>query len=271
MHRHHFAKLFVLSLWVAASGCTKHAAGIPGSTGPAGQAGANGATVRPSPITGYIQLFDPFANPYPSSPGVTLAVKKGDSLLTSITDSSGKFSLGPLPPGNYDIQVTKPGFDSLKIFVQHSGGDEAKFIGETKLIQTLSTKITNQVYSFQQDAFGNASFVLTTTFTDPLITWPVQRQFEYFFSHTRDRPSQNADYIAGSGQTTSGNQYTLQLLMVNLTQYSSKPFHSGDTVYLKTIVEHPFIDPPTYYDYSADRYVIYPYPGDSATLWFKMP
>jgi len=271
MPRHHFVKLLVLTVLVAASGCTKKADGIAGATGPAGQAGTNGTAVKSSPVTGFIELNDPFANPYPFSPSVTLSVLKGDSLLTVTTDSSGKFSLPPLPPGNYNIHVTKPGFDSLEIYVQHSGGDEAKFIGGTKMIQTLSTKITNQGYSFQTDTYGNSTLLLTTTFTDPLITWPVSREFLYCFSHTKGQPSQKSDYSYYSGQTTSGNQYILQFLMVNLTQNSPKPFHSGDTVYVETIVEHPFIDRDYYYDYTADRYVQYPYPGDSATTWFKMP
>jgi hypothetical protein len=271
MHRYQFATFFVLTLLLTVSGCTKHAEGIAGATGPTGQAGANGATVKSSPITGFIQLFDPYANPYPTSPGVTLSVLKGDSLLTTTTDSTGKFAFPPVPPGSYSIHVTKPGFDSLEIYVQHSGGDDAKFLGETNLIQTLTAKIINQTASFQLDQFGNPEVVLTISYTDPVITWPVQREFYFYFSHTPGRTSQNADYTIGSGYTTGGNQFSAQLLLTNLTQYSPKPFHSGDTVYLETIVEHNFINSPYYYDYSADRYISYPYPGDSATTWFKMP
>jgi len=272
MLRNHFAKLLAFALLsVAGAGCTKHADGIPGPTGPAGQAGANGAAVKPSPITGYIDLVDPYNNPLTSAPGVTLSVKQGDSLVTTITDNTGKFSLGPLSPGTYSIDVKKNGFDSLKIFVQHSGGDEAKFIGGTKMFQTLTTKISSQTYYFQTDIYNNNTLYLTTNLAAPLPAGAFDKEFEFFFSHTAGFSSQNADYSWYSGQTSIGNQFTLQLLLVNLTQNAQNKFRSGDTVYVKTIEQHPFDSRSYYYDYSTDRYLSYPYVGDSAVTWFKMP
>lgn len=271
MHRNHFAKLFVLSLLVVAgAGCTKHAEGIPGATGPAGQAGANGASVKSSPITGYIDLLDPYGAPFSYSPGVTLSTLKGDSTVIATTDSTGKFSLPALPPGNYDIHVTKSGFDSLKIFVQHAGGDEAKFIGGKKMYQTISAKITSQTPSFHQDIFGNSNLYLTTTLS---VSSPVavERACYYFFSHSSIITGQNSDYTIGSGLATNGNQFTFQFLLTNLTQYARRPFHTGDSVYVKTILSHPFEIMSYYYDYAADRYIQYPYLGDSATTWFRMP
>lgn len=272
MLRNHFAKLLAFALLSATgAGCTKHADGIPGATGPAGQAGTNGIAVKPSPVTGYIDLVDPYNRPLPPAPGVTLSVKTGDSLVTAITDSTGKFSLGPLPPGTYSIDVKKNGFDSLKIFVQHSGGDEAKFIGGTTMFQSLTTKISSQTYYFQTDTYGDITLYLTTTLGSPIPAGAFEKDFQFDFSHTADFTSQSTDYGYISGQTSTGNQFTLQFLLINLTQNATNKFHSGDTVYVKTTEIHPFESRSWYYDYSTDRYISYPYPGDSAVTWFKMP
>src|SRR5262249_45981952 len=154
-----------------------------------GQAGANGATVKSSPITGYIDLFDQYNDPFPFAPGVTVSVLKGDSLLTATTDTNGKFSLPALPPGNYDVHVPKPGFDSLKVFVQNAGGDEGQFIGGTKMIQHASTKVTG----FTNYILSSYLF-LTTTISDPAANGSVDRAFNYYYSHSSYPTSQNYDY-----------------------------------------------------------------------------
>ncbi|HVU95207.1 MAG TPA: carboxypeptidase-like regulatory domain-containing protein [Puia sp.] len=270
MHRNPFPKLLFLTLLLAvAAGCTKQAEGIPGATGAAGQAGANGIGVKSSAITGYIALLDPYGNPYPYSPNVAISVQKGDSFLRTTTDSTGKFSLPALPPGNYSIHVTKTGFDSLEIFVQHSGGDEAKFIGSTNLIQTLSTKITGQTLTVQ----GNTNLMITTSFTlDPGASSGYhERDFFYYFSHSKTVSSRNFDYASGSGQGVIGNQLMESYPLINLTQNATKPFHTGDTVWLKSIIYHPFSIESYYFDYTNNIGVRYPFLGDSTLNWFQMP
>lgn len=267
MYRNPFPKILFLTLLVAAAGCTKQADGITGPAGAAGQAGANGTGVKPSPITGYIDLLDQYGNPYLSSAGINLSVQKGDSLLKTTTDSTGKFGFPALPPGNYDIHVTKTGFDSLKIFVQHSGGDEAKFIGVTNLIQTLTTKITGQTAVLQ----GYSDLILTTTFSVDPGTGPVERDFFYYYSHSKNVTSRNFDFGSGSGQTVSSNQIVEDLALINLTQNATKTFHTGDSVYVKTIVYHPFQIENFYFDYTNNISVQYPYFGDSTVTSFKMP
>jgi hypothetical protein len=267
MSRTHLLKFLVLALLVVTeTQCTKHADGTTGAIGPAGQAGANGVGIKPSPITGYIELYDEFYNPLPYSPGANLSVLKGDSLFTAITDSSGKFSLPALPPGNYSIHVTKAGFDSLEIFVQHSGGDEAKFIGSTSLVHSITAKITGQTATIQ----GLGLVLLTTTFSGPPLTIGAQRNFWYYFSHSRNLTTQNNDAGFGQSSVTGTNQYQNQFYLSNLSQ-SSHPFHSGDSVYVEVVLDHTFQAEYYYYDYANNRSVRYPYLGDSAITSFVMP
>jgi hypothetical protein len=273
MHRPPIINIFILFLLVVtAERCTKHADGIPGATGAAGQAGSNGSAVKSSPITGFIALVDPFGSPYLYSPGVSISLQTGNTTLTATTDSTGKFSLPALSPGNYSLHVTKPGYDSLDIYVQHSGGDEAKFIGSTKLYQTLSTKITSLTISFYTDIYsGGAGINLNTTLAVPSNTPTTERDFYFYFSHFANPTSKSYDVQSGMGTTATGNQLTLPYLLANITDNSKYTFHSGDTVYLKMVEIHPFTSLTSYYDYTADRYISYPYPGDSTTTWFRMP
>jgi hypothetical protein len=272
MPRNPITTLFILALLsVTFANCTKHADGISGATGPAGQAGANGTGIKPSPITGYIQLYDPNNNPYSFSPAVRISVLKGDSVLAVTTDSSGKFSLPPLPPGNYDLHVTKSGFDSLQIYVQHSAGDDAKFIGGTKMFQSLATKIISQSYSFQP-YYNDNLLTVTTSFSDNLANGEtVYRDFNYYFSHSRNVTSQTSEYTSSSINLTNGNGVSWQFLLSNLSQYAVKPFHSGDSVYIKTVAAPYFLNQTYYYNYTANNYVQYPYLGDSTITSFKMP
>ena len=272
MHRIHTLHLLLIAFLAGAgAGCTKQAVGLPGATGPAGQAGANGSAVKPSPITGYIDLFDQYANPYPSSAGATLSLRTTDTLVTATTDSTGNFSLGPVGPGNYEIKVTKPGFDSLEFYVQHSGGNEPKFVGAINMLQTLTWKITGQTVAFQSDGFGNSELVLTSTFTGPPMTAEGQRGFFFYFSHSSNVSSQNNAYALGSSYISGTNQMQFQFLLNNLTMYSRPNFSSGDSVYVKTIATHPTSALSYFYDYSTNLSYSYPYVGDSTVTSFILP
>lgn len=262
MHQKQNTLLYILTLiLVAASACTKHANGITGPAGAAGQSGSNGATIKPSPVTGYIQLIDEYLNPYPSSAGVTLSLLKKDSPVLATTDSTGNFTFPPLPPGSYDIHVTKPGFDSVKIFVVHSGGDEAKFIGSTRLFQSLTDRITSQTASITTDVFNDKLLILNTNFTGLPITTASQRWFNFYLSRSKNVTSVNYDFMGNPAHTTSGtNQFQLQLPLVQAG------YNTGDTVYIKTCAAP--LTQTTWFDYLSNRSINYPYLGDSAVTSF---
>jgi len=268
MQRNHLIKFFFLALLAVANiHCTKQAGDITGPAGPAGQAGANGTNVKSSPVNGYIALFDQYNNPFPSSGGVNISVLNGDSLLKTTTDSTGKFAFPPLPSGAYSLHVTKPGFDSLEIFFRHSGGDEAKFLGSTEMVQTQSTKITSQSPVLLAYPPSGTSLNLTTYFSGPPLSISTQRSFYFYFSHSKDLTSLNYEYMTGTGGPTGNNQIT-DLIPLSSLSSSGKSYNPGDTVYVKTFIAAPFDAQTTWFDYAANRSVPYPYYGDSTVTWF---
>jgi len=271
MHRKPLVRLFILTLLAFAdSRCTKHADGITGPPGPAGQTGASGTGVKSSPVTGYINLYDQYDNPFTSSGGVTVTILKGDSLLATTTDSTGKFALPPLPPGNYDIHATKTGFDSLEIYFVHSGGDEAKFLGITRMFQSVTTKITNETITLTPNTTFGPAVNLTTSFTGPPMTQTTLRTFWFFMSHSKNPTTKNYEYGSGQSGSTYSNQQTTTIYLSNINS-GGKPYNSGDTVYVKTVVGGPIDGLSYWYDYPTDKSVLYPYYGDSTLTWFQYP
>jgi hypothetical protein len=263
--------LFLFALSIAYLACTKHATGITGPQGPAGPAGTNGDSINPSPITGYIDLYDQYGYSDSSDAGVELWTMKGDSLKTATTDSVGNFAFSPLPPGNYDIHITKPGYDSLKTFVQHSGGNEAKFIGAIRMDQHPVTKILSVTLSIQQDVFNNNVLFATVAFDGPLSVGHQTRDFNFYFSKSPNPTSAKYDVVSNSpNSSTDANLYTLQYELGNLTT-SGITYAPGDTVYMKTIVAPSPNSVTSWFDYATYTTISYPYLGDSLASTFTWP
>jgi hypothetical protein len=115
--------------------------------------------------------------------------------------------------------------------------------------------------------------MITTTFTlDPGASSGYhERDFFYYFSHSKTVSRRNFDYSAGAGQGVIGNQLIENFPLINLTQNTAKPFHTGDTVWLKSFAYHPFSIESFYFDYTNNISVQYPFLGDSTLNWFQMP
>ena len=263
--------LFFFVLSAAYLACTKHATGITGPQGPAGPAGANGDSVKPSPITGFVDLYDQYGYPDSSNAGVELWTTKGDSIETATTDSIGNYAFSPLPPGNYDIHITKPGYDSLKTFVQHSGGNEAKFIGNIRMDQHPATKILSVSLSIQKDVFNDNVLFATVAFDGPPSAGHQERAFNFYFSKMPDVTSARYDVVTDGQHTNAGgNQYTLQYALGNLTA-TGITYAAGDTVYMKTIVAPVGNSLTSWFDYATYTTISYPYLGDSIASTFNWP
>lgn len=266
------SKLFLAAAILAGciTGCTKKADGITGPAGPQGPAGPNG-TMKASPITGYVDVYDQYDNRSPTNYGVIVSTRKGDSLFTATTDSSGKFALPALLPGNYDILFSKPGYDSLKSYVSHSGGDEAKFLGIIRIDQSQTTKITSEDYSYLRTVFAKPGVFdivsLNVHFDGPPQSLGTRRNFGFFFSKSANVNSDNYAESSTFNQTTTDNNiYTLQYVAA-----SGYNFAKGDTVYVKTYLLPGQLDPVSWFDYTTYRTIPYPYKGDSILINFVWP
>jgi hypothetical protein len=264
--------LLLLPALLTLPGCTKHADGIPGAVGPAGPAGSDGAGIKPSAITGFVALYDQYGFQGSSNAGVVISTLNKDTPVTATTDSLGKFSLPPLPPGNYDLHFNKTGYDSLKVFVQHSGGDEPKFIGDVRLEEHVTTHITSETFGFTPLLFFNDTILLVNlTFNGPPSTFKTLHHFSFYFSHSKNVSSQNYDYMElGNNEATTTNTYQLQFIIENLTA-SGRVYLPGDTVYLKTFVSPVPQSATTWFDYTTYKAIAYPYLGDSLVNYFVWP
>jgi len=269
--RKYVSILFLTILTIWHTSCTKHAVGIEGPAGATGPAGANGDAISPSAITGFIELYDQYGFQNSSNAGVILSAMKGDTIETATTDSIGKFILPPLPPGNYDIHVKKAGFDSLKVFVQHSAGNEPKFIGIVRLDASLTTKITNETLNIQSDVFGDKLLVVNVSFNGPPSTNQTLTNFNFYFSKSKNLSTQNYDAMTpGNNEATATNNYQLQYVLANITAAGIN-YSSGDTIYIKTYVSPAPGAATSWFDYTTYQTISYPYPGDSVVNHFLWP
>jgi len=267
-----FALLIALSFLCR---CTKKADGIIGPTGPAGANGADGKN-KASAITGYVNLFDQYGEPDSSNGGVNVSAQSGDSIINAISDITGKFSLPNLPIGSYDLHFKKNGFDSLKVYVTHSGGDEDKFIGIVRLNESLTTSITSEPFSFYNSIFPNdTNLVLQVfiNFSGPPTSSFTRRDFNLYFSRSVSVSSQNYDVSVtsiGSSETNNSNQYTISEYLEN---FINQGFHyaKGDTVYVKTYVVPVGSMWTTWFNYATNQNINYPYFGDSTLNYFTWP
>jgi len=250
--------------------CTKKADGITGPAGPQGPAGANSG-YKASAITGYVDLYDQYANALPSAPGITVSTFRGDTLVTSTTDSTGKFALPALPPGNYDLLFKKAGCDSLKTHVVHSGGDEDKFIGIVQMWQSQTTKITGEDFTYLQSVFAHPGVFdvisFNVYFDGPAQNSGTQRNFSFYFSKSPDVSTDNySESNIFNSTVTSTNQYNLQYFAS-----SGVNFNKGDTVYVKTYILPDQNNPMSWFDYTTYRSIPYPYKGDSILKYIIWP
>lgn len=261
--------LIMLIIWHTA--CTKHAVGISGPVGPTGPAGSNGESISPSAITGFIDLYNEYGYPDTSNIGVTLSTLKGDTLETAITDTIGHFSLGPLPPGNYDILIKKPGYDSFKVFAQHSAGNEPQFLDAIRMDASLTTKILSETVSIQQDVFGDKLFVANLSFNGPPSTYQTATNFNFYFSRSKELSTQNYDVMApGDNEVTLTNNYEFQYDLTNITE-TGVNYAAGDTIYVKTYVSPVPNSISSWFNYATYQTVSYPYLGDSVENYFLWP
>jgi hypothetical protein len=266
---------FVLAAFLFAS-CTKTASGLAGANGQTGSAGANGSYTG-SAITGYVNLYDQYGVADSSNGSVGVFTQSGDSIVSSLTDSTGKFVLPNLVLGSYDLHFTKNGFDSLKVYVVHSGGNEDKFIGDIRMDQSLTTQITDETFSFVSTGIPNdtnLAMQVYISFDGPAQTQFTRRDFGMYFSRSAQVNSQNYDVVAttlfSSANTNSPNQIPMEVFLEN---FIAQGFHpsKGDSVYFKTYVLPVSGTATTWFNFSTNQTVSYPYLGDSTFNFFIWP
>ncbi|SDE99254.1 carboxypeptidase-like regulatory domain-containing protein [Chitinophaga filiformis] len=234
--------------------------------GPPGPKGPDGPpyTWPPGNITGYINLRDQFGGAVARQDSVLLQTYNADSIFRAYTDTNGHFYLPAVPPGNYDISISKAGYDSLHLYVQHAGGSIDKFLGSIAMAQHVSTKIisfTAKTYRLFPDIFIPFEIVFE---------WPTPHRFSVsgfqVYLDTSAVPGVGRGLskltIATEGQDING---TTGKIVGNIT-IPTYLVPSGATLYLTAVAAPVSSGYTPWLNYATGAQIAYPYLGDSLKI-----
>ena len=188
-----------------------------------------GVDAKPGSIIGYV-VYNTGMQQYPY-PGVSVSIS-GTS-FTAITDTNGRYSLNDGPPGTYDINMYKIGYDTMTIYAFSYAGNGNGYAGDSWLSEISKFSFSSIKESFVQDT-GNASTELfTIQWTDPDFkdTLPNYIPVTLFFSN-----QPNVDYnhyLTWGMEYYDGISITKTTYLIpdrsdNLNQF----FKKGETVYV---------------------------------------
>ncbi|PSL33491.1 carboxypeptidase-like regulatory domain-containing protein [Chitinophaga ginsengisoli] len=234
--------------------------------GPPGPKGPDGPpyTWPPGNITGYIDLLSQSGWPFiVRKDSVRLQITNIDSIISTYTDTTGYFHFDSIPPGNYDIGISKPGYDSLHLYVQHAGGAIDKFTGATSLSKHITTKLVS-ISGFSRREYNSIRIGATVIFEwpDPPNTSSASVCGFRFFA---DRSA-----IPGNGRIVSeGSIYNIRNIdgvkgqMYGEFVISASGIPSGTQFYVTAAAAPPVRVQKPWFDYTSGMQVPYPYLGDS--------
>lgn len=243
---------FLLCLIMA---CVKE--GPPGPNGPDGPP----YTWPPGNITGYIELRSQFGGVNKDrKDSVLLQIYNTDSLLRTYTDTNGYFSFNALPPGNYDISISKPGYDSLHLYVKHAGGEIDKFTGITSMSQHITTQLLSGSTHIRRE-YNTIVIVPRVIFKWPVPPGMAVSGFRFFL----DRSA-----IAGDGRITRDAALYEIYNIDGVTGGASTVFQipvatapSGTQFYVTIAAAPSSANIKPWLDYASGAWISYPYLGDS--------
>lgn len=235
------------------------ACGKEGPVGPKGPVGVS-YTWPPSEINGYAFLWSQYGTPLATSDSVLVRTYNGQYWFSTYTDKRGFWQLRKMPPGNYDISFTKPGYDSMHIYIKHAGGDEPKFVGDDTLFASLDMKITSldwQLSATSTTLVGVSATIHYTGGVDEVYTRPVINvTLVYVAPDSSVYSIYNVENAAvfDPAFTPGTVHISLGLNRANVP--------AGGTVYLVAGQRRPSGLPVmSWYNYATSTWVKYPYPA----------
>ncbi len=227
--------------------------------GPPGPKGPDGPPYAwpPGNITGYVELRDEFGSLMEKRDSVLLQTYNADSIFRAYTDTNGFFNLKAIPPGNYDISLSKPGFDSIHTFVQHAGGQIDKFIGNVPMRQHVTTKLISlTATAYKEDNLIRIPLEL-------VFNWPAPpRKLVSGFVISVDTSSVRREFLGFEGISTITDIDGVRGKMSQIRSVSANIVPSGTTLYISVRVR-PAEPSILWYSYATGTQVSYPYLGDS--------
>lgn len=262
------AALIILTV-ISVSSCTKTAEGITGPAGPAGNDGQSITDMR-SGISGYVHLVNQFTVTVTTLDSVKVSTVMGDSVISVLTDKTGKFLLPALKSGTYRIMFKKNGYDSVGVNVDHSGGNEDQFIDIIQIDGTQTTHIISQNMQLLLSPFDNLTkyIDINTFLSDPPISTAAMRYMDVYFSSSRNLNKNDYLYMFNTYTHNEGaNQFESQIFFSG-TDINNTRFQPGDTVFMKSYIVPPYSLYTSWFDTNTYQTMSYPYTGDSLSNYF---
>lgn len=259
----------IILLIISISSCTKTAEGIPGPAGAPGNAGQS-ITNNRSGISGYVLMVNQFTVTDTTLDSVTVSTVMGDSVISVLTDKTGKFLLPGLKSGTYRIMFKKNGYDSIGRNVDHSGGNADQFIDIIQIDGTQTTQIVSQNMQLLLSPFDNVTKYLDmhTFLSNPVISDAAMRFMDVYFSSSRNVNKNNYLYLYNTYTHNEGtNQFETQIFFSG-TDINNLHFNVGDTVFMKSYIVPPYSLNTSWFDTNSYQTISYPYSGDSLSNYF---
>ncbi len=162
--------------------CTKEV-DVVGPQGPQGPQGVAGNSDNASGnIQGQIQLYDVNGNALTDNSGANVSIENTSPLINAISSQTGSFVLTAVHTGDYDIDIQKPGFGTMRLLnFQNPGGTKAAQTGILPVGQILDSIYNINLHIDTASTAGNYYLAITIKLAHPqTINNPVL----LFFSDT---------------------------------------------------------------------------------------
>ena len=203
--------------------------------GPVGPAGPSFT----GDLFGAIQTFDEFGNLSDDHSGVQVAIEGTNPLITTLTDSDGRYYLEDLTTGTYNLVFTKDNFQTQKIFSQQFvGGGLPTYITRVLFLSAVSTtSILSFSISITEE--GNPD---TTRYSMVKVERSISPE------STQEEPRQVRVFLSTSPEVSPGQwEYRLGLGTGNTDIIRLEKLPGGTTFYAIMYPEpglcNPFYDP----------------------------
>ncbi len=208
--------IFIISLIIAATfySCEKDSKSAPTST-----------------LVGVITVVDEFGQAITDRSGVTIGIDGTNPLVKGITNVKDQFTVDSIPPGTYDVSLSKYGFGTFKFTGKVFYGDEKPQYLAGYIAERSSTSANNLTLTYN----ATNRYITATANVNPAGT-TSQARFARFFAGSNNSVS-DSSYISTSVNGTSTNAVSVSIYM------DPVKFPNGTTVYVKAYGC-------SYYDYS---------------------
>ena len=146
---------------------------VEGPAGPAGSQGAPGMSDSSvGNIQGQVQLYDVYGSALADNSGASVLIEHSVPLIVTTTAADGSFTLPSVHSGNYDLDVQKPGYGTMRLLnFPHPGGTTSSQTGVLTAGQQLDSQFNIRlIVDTSSNGGSNFSLVITVKLAHPQIT-----------------------------------------------------------------------------------------------------